>query len=61
MILFQYAIILNAKDDEPARILVPPTNILAKDSNQANILAARAIPEEYLESLELVDIAVRPF
>lgn len=63
MRLFQFAAIWNptpeqSKDGQKARIIVEPTTILAKDAAQANMLAARALPEEMVDQL---DIAVRAF
>jgi hypothetical protein len=42
-------------------ILVEPTRILCADEKQAEITAARAIPEAHLAHLEEVEIAIRPF
>ena len=42
-------------------ILAGPTTILSSDTSSATILAARQIPEKYIEKLENVEIAVRPF
>lgn len=66
MRLFQFAAIWNptpeqAKDGQKARIIVEPTTILAKDTAQANMLAARALPEEMVDQLDQIDIAVRAF
>lgn len=35
--------------------------LIAADDAQAMILAARAIPEAYLDKLDDVQVAVRPF
>lgn len=66
MKIFQYAAIYVPKSErkdsaDTAKIIVEPTNVLAKDDKQAAMLAARAIPEEYLSKLDQVDIIVRPF
>lgn len=66
MKLFQYAIIHIPKEDkdkkvEKAKILKEPTTVLGLDEKQAAIIAARAIPEEYLDVLEEVQVLVRPF
>lgn len=66
MKIFQYAAVYLPKTErkdsvEKAKIIVEPTNVLAKDEKQAAMLAARAIPEEYLSKLDQVDIIVRPF
>ncbi len=49
------------KTAELAKIIVQPQTVLAKDEKQAAMLAARAIPEDYVGKLERVEIAVRPF
>jgi hypothetical protein len=67
--LFEYAIIVNEKRDkdgeevEPAELVVEPTTILARDEGQAQMLAARAIPEEFVNDgkLDRLVVVVRPF
>jgi hypothetical protein len=65
--LFEYAVILQEKTDkdgevvEDAQVLVEPTSILAEDLQAVNIIAARAIPEEQVKSLDRILISVRPF
>jgi hypothetical protein len=67
--LYEYAVVLNEKrdkDDEvtdDSRIVVPVTTVLAKDDAQAQLLAARSIPEEYVGSkrLDRLVVVVRPF
>jgi hypothetical protein len=67
MKLYQFAVIYNpdttteALKDEKPQVLVPLTTILAKDEKQGQMLAARAIPEDYMDRLDSVEIAVRPF
>lgn len=67
MRLFEYAIIYEGKKDkegewvERPELITPVTNVLAEDEAQAQIIAARAIPEKYLERLDRIAIAVRPF
>lgn len=64
MKLFQYAILLIPKADnkkQKACVLKDITNILAKDAQSATLLAARAIPEEYLSQLDEIQVAVRNF
>ena len=70
MKLFEYAIIhtpLHTKEQidrgevsKPA-LLVPITAVLAKDLAQANMLAARAIPDTHMDKLDQLTIAVRDF
>lgn len=68
--LFEYAVIfhqLQTKEQkdkgesQKSKLLVSPTYVLAKDDKEAAVLAARAIPEEYLDRLDQVEVAVRPF
>lgn len=70
MKLFEYAIIHNpkaSKEDRDAgrnpksKLVVDVTRVLAEDDSQVQILAGRAIPEEYLDKLDQIVIAVRPF
>lgn len=68
MKLFQYAIIYVPKENDSnkssgakAKVLVPITECLAEDQNGATILAARAIPEEYIDRLDEVQVVTRPF
>ena len=64
--IFEYAIFWQPTDEEikkgkKAEIIVPLKVILATDQEKANILASRDIPENYLDRLEQLTIAVRPF
>lgn len=66
MILFQYAVIYIPKkkkdaEEVPAKVLVPVTDVLVENESQAQIIAARAIPEEYLTKLDQVQVVCRPF
>lgn len=64
MKLYQYAIFClkkNDKDTTESKILVEPKTLLAKDEKQVAILASREIPEAFLDKLDQVEIAVRPF
>jgi hypothetical protein len=66
MKLFQYAILWTPTEDEHkegkrARIIVEPTPVLARDQDGATMLAGRAIPAESIDSLDQLEIAVRPF
>ena len=69
MLLYEYAVILNEKRDkdgnisDPGKIVVEPTTILATDEAQAQLLAGRAIPQEYVSdgSLDRLVVVVRPF
>lgn len=67
--MFEYAVILNEKRDkdgevtEPAEMVVPVTAVLARDEDQAQLLAARAIPDEIAGNgkLDRLVVVVRPF
>lgn len=68
--LFEYAILFNPKEQkdaagndttQPTRLLVEPTFALATSEKELAMKAARAIPEEFANKLEQVEIVVRPF
>lgn len=67
--LYEYAVLLNERRDkdgeevEPAEIVVQPTTVLARDEGQAQMLAARAIPEEHTTGgrMDRLVVVVRPF
>lgn len=66
--LFEYAILLHPLQEDttklppPSEILVERTMILAASEKEAQMIAARAIPDVYAtDRLEEVEIAVRPF
>lgn len=64
--LYEYAIILQPKEDKDGEVVeegreVAFKRVLARDHEQATLLAGRAIPEELLDRLDRLTIAVRPF
>lgn len=64
--LFQFAVILHPTQKEQeegknSELVVPIETVLAPDVNAATIRAGRAIPEEYLDRLDRLEVAVRPF
>ena len=65
--LFNFAIILQGKVNrdgdttEEPQLIVEPTTVLAKDIDQATLLAGRAIPEEHIDKLERITLVVSPF
>ena len=66
MKLYEYAVIYEGKKTKEGEVKEKPEllvfdKILAADETQAQIIAARSIPGEYLEHLDRVTIAVRPF
>lgn len=69
MKLYEYAVIRDEKEDrdgevvQEAKIVVEPTAVLARDDAQAQLLAARSIPEEEITNgnLDRIAVVVRPF
>lgn len=64
--LFQYVIYWiptedQEKNGQKPEIVVEQKNVLSKDIETVNIIASRDIPENYIDSLEQIVIAVRPF
>lgn len=66
MQLFEYSIFWTPneqqkKDGKKAAILVNTTATLSANKDAAEVVAARAIPDEYVDQLDQVTICVRPF
>lgn len=74
MRLFEYAILyhpVQTKDDKDKGVKPPSvllqvggqdvTRVVAEDEKEVAIRAARQIPEEYLDRLQQIEVAVRPF
>ena len=64
--LFQYAILWQpseeqAKNGEKAKLVVDLKTVLVNDEKAAFMVASREIPEEYVDKLDQLQIAVRPF
>ncbi|MHA1966571.1 MAG: hypothetical protein ACW964_02090 [Candidatus Hodarchaeales archaeon] len=64
--MYQYAILWHPNKDEEkkgkkSKIVVDPTTILASDERVAQMIVIKAIPEEYEDKLEQLDVAIRPF
>ncbi len=64
--IFQYAVLLHpteteAKEGKKSELIVHPTVILANDQNSANMAAVMAIPTQYKEKLDQIEVAMRPF
>ncbi len=64
--LFEYAAIWHPNEKEleqgkSSKIIVDVNTVVAKDQNSATLVAARAIPEEFVEQLDRVEVVVRPF
>ena len=49
------------KAGKKATLIVEPKTVLCADDKSAMVLAARAIPENYLNQLDQVQVVVRPF
>lgn len=56
--LFEYAIILHGTKP---KLIADVNRVLAHSEEQAIMLAAREIPEEYLDILDRVQVVIRPF
>ena len=68
--LYEYAVIHHPKakkdaagNEEPvkSKLVTDVTRVLASTPEEVSILAARSIPDEYLDKIEQVEIVVRPF
>ena len=68
--LFEYAVLHHPKPKKDAAgneeiakssILTDVTRVLAGTPDEVSILAARSIPDNYMDKLDEVDIVVRPF
>jgi len=64
--IFEYAVLLDPTSDEKkagknTEIIVPITSVLANDEQQAIMLAGRAIPDTFLDKVDRITVAVRPF
>jgi len=64
--LFQYAVIWSpteAQEEEgqKAKLIVELTTVLSTDEKSLGLKAARAIPKEYDDQLDQVEIVVRAF
>lgn len=68
--LYEYAVVHHPKAKKDvagneeavkSKIVTDVTRILAASPDEVSILAARSIPEEYLDRIEQIEIVVRPF
>ena len=63
--LFEYVILHHAKKkgDEPSKttLVKDIQRVIAGTESEVTMLAARAIPDEFLDKLSEVEIKVRPF
>lgn len=65
--IFTYAILHHpepAKEGDPvpaSELVIPPTELVAKNGNEALIRVAREIPEKYVDHLDEIEVLIRPF
>jgi hypothetical protein len=69
--LFEYAVLYHPKEKKDAAgnpleskrsiVVKEPTTVIASSDAEVGILAAKSIPEEYVDKLEDVEIVIRPF
>lgn len=67
--IYEYAVLYHPKprkvgDDtvtDPSVLIVDVKRVIATKEEEVAMKAAREIPEEYLDKLDLVEIAIRPF
>lgn len=65
--LFQYAVLWHPtekqvkEDGNKSKLIVDLQTILAADQQSVMMTAAMAIPAEYKDQLDQIEIAVRPF
>jgi hypothetical protein len=68
--LYEYAVLHHPKakrdvagNEEPVRskIITDVTRVLAVTPDEVSIIAARSIPEEYLDRIDQMEIVIRPF
>ena len=68
--LFEYVVIYQPKEnsnaalkqeEDEAKILVPRKEILADSAEAVTLLAAREIPQDYVNKISQIQVAVRPF
>lgn len=65
--LFEYVVLFNPSPDEDRderetpEVVVDLKRVLARSAEEVTIRAAREIPDDYMDRLDEVEIAVRPF
>jgi hypothetical protein len=64
--IYQYAVIWHpdeeqTKEGKKSEIIISPEFLLANDERSALITLSRSIPEKYLDQLDHLEIAIRPF
>jgi hypothetical protein len=67
--LFEYAVLYHPKTTKdamgndttpPTEIVTPITPLLALSDKEVSMVAARGIPEKFLERLDDIEIVIRP-
>lgn len=66
MKIYEYGVIFHPDAAEKKKgtrdtLIVPVKTILAASTQAATLMAGRDIPETYLDKLDRVEVAVRPF
>ncbi len=66
MKVFQYIVIWHPAEEQKKNgqkdvIVVDVHTVLAKDQTSAMLIAAKNIPEDYMDSPEQLEVVVRPF
>jgi hypothetical protein len=64
--VFEYTVLWHPNEDElksgkKSRMIVERTTLLASDQNSANMAAVMAIPDDYKDQLDQIEVALRPF
>lgn len=68
--LFEYAVLYHPKPTKDQReadetpksvVLVTPQTVIAFDDKEVGMIASRAIPDDYADKLDLVEVVIRPF
>lgn len=66
MKIYEYAAVFNPNDSEKkegekSTIVISPKQVLCENERAALMLAARDIPDSFLDKMDRVEVAVRPF
>ncbi len=64
--LYQYVVFIRPTEDEAkagqiGKVIVEPTTILSINEQAASIMASRAIPQDFINQIDRIEVAVRPF
>jgi len=64
--VYEYVVVLHPapkgrKAGERARIIVGPAMTVAKDEQEAMLVAGRAVPDEHASATDRVEVRIRPF